>query len=268
LTLRKILKPFCPPILLKVFAFFRGNRIRFIGDYNNWSDAQKHAIGYDSHNIFEKVKESTQKVISGQAAYERDSVCFYEPAYRWPLLACLLFIANKQNNKLNIIDFGGALGSLYYQHRDFLSTIQEVNWSIVEQSHYVEYGKKQLQNKHLTFHSTLAEGVRGDKGDAILLSSVLPYIENPRQLLSEIAKFEFQYILIDRTPFIQSEKDRLTVQSVPESIYKASYPAWFFSESQFDKLMQELGYKCIYEFSCDDDFELGEVKGFLFERVS
>ncbi|MDP8568090.1 methyltransferase, TIGR04325 family [Methylophilus aquaticus] len=268
MTLKKILKLLCPPILLKILAFFRHDRIQFTGDYASWNEAKNRAMGYDSDHIFEKVKQSSQKVVSGEAAYERDSVCFYEHTYRWPLLACLLLIANKQNNKLNIIDFGGALGSLYYQHRDFLSTIQEVNWSIVEQSHYVEYGKKQLQNQQLSFHLTLAESLKAGKADTVLLSSVLPYIEKPQKLLTEIAELGFKYILIDRTPFIQCEKDRLTIQSVPKSIYKASYPAWFFSEKEFDKLMHALGYKCIYEFDCDENFEFGEVKGFLFEKTS
>lgn len=268
MTIKEIIKLVCPPILLKGLAFFRYDRIRFIGDFESWKKAQLHATGYDHDLIFERVKKATQKVVSGEAIFERDSVCFYETAYRWPLLACLLFIANRQNNRLNIVDFGGALGSLYFQHKAFLTPLQELNWSIVEQSHYVEYGKKQLQNQHLSFHLTLMESLEASQADTVLLSSVLPYIEKPQCLLKEIAKLGFKYILIDRTPFIQSERDRLTVQHVPKSIYKASYPAWFFSEKKFNQLMQALGYKCICEFDCDERFELGEVKGFLFEKTS
>ena len=45
--------------------------------------------------------------------------------------------------------------------------------------------------------------------------------------------YNFDYIVIDRTAFIENDKSRITVQVVPESIYKASYPAWFFNEKDF-----------------------------------
>ena len=44
-----------------------------------------------------------------------------------------------------------------------------------------------------------------------------------------------KYILIDRTPFVNSGTERLTVQQVPPHIYDASYPAWLFNQEIFMK---------------------------------
>lgn len=264
--LKSFVKLFCPPILIKIVRFFKGNQIRFKGGYANWAEAQAHSTGYDRDLIFQKVKEATLRVVSGDAVYERDSVCFYEKNYRWPLLSCLMFIASKQSNQLKVIDFGGALGSLYFQHKFFLSSLNELNWSVVEQHHFVEYGKNNIQNDQLRFYATLEDAVNSIKSNTILLSGVLHYIENPYELLREIARFDFMYILIDRTPFITSDKDRLTVQTVPDYIYAASYPAWFFSMQQFNEVMRELGYRSVCEFAGEHEFGMGELKGFLFEK--
>lgn len=265
--LKSFIKLFCPPILINIARYLLGNQIRFKGNYETWAQAQNDATGYDGNLIFQKVKEATLKVVSGDAVYERDSVCFYEKDYRWPLISCLMFISSNQNNQLRIVDFGGALGSLYFQHKFFLSSLNQLNWSVVEQQHFVEYGKNYLQNDQLRFHATLDEAIKNTNSNTILLSSVLQYIENPQKLLKEVARLGFKYILIDRTPFITSDKDRLTVQIVPDSIYAASYPAWFFSTLKFNNLMHELGYRFVCNFDCEEEVGIGQFKGFLLEKI-
>lgn len=264
--LKNFVKLFCPPILIRCVRFFLGNQTRFKGNYVSWSEARNHATGYDKDLIFQKVKEATLKVVSGDAIYERDSVCFYERDYRWPLISCLMFIAMKRGDQLRIVDFGGALGSFYFQHRFFLSSLNDLSWSVVEQLHFVEYGKNNLQNDQLRFEVSLEDAIKNTNSNTILLSSVLQYIENPQKLLREVARLGFEYILIDRTPFITSDKDRLTVQIVPKSIYAASYPAWFFSTQQFNDLVHELGYRLVFDFECDEDVGIGQFKGFLLEK--
>jgi hypothetical protein len=71
------------------------------------------------------------------------------------------------------------------------------------------------------------------KPNVLLVSSTLPYLESPHEMIRFWKTFHFKYIIIDRTYFIDGEKDRLTVQTVPEAIYPAAYPAWFFAESRF-----------------------------------
>jgi hypothetical protein len=100
-------------------------------------------------------KEMTLKVKEGKGAYERDSVIFEIIEYEWHLLACLLWIAACNNNSLRVLDYGGSLGSLYYQHRDFLKYISDLRWTVVEQKSFVKCGKEQFENEHLKFEEFL-----------------------------------------------------------------------------------------------------------------
>ena len=54
-------------------------------------------------------------------------------------------------------------------------------------------------------------------------------------MIQKIKDTQFEYIIIDRNPFIKMDRDLITVQIVPDFVYKASYPAWFFNEEQFLK---------------------------------
>jgi putative methyltransferase (TIGR04325 family) len=96
--------------------------IRFTGDYKSWEDAQKNSTGYSSPEILEKTRAAVLKVKAGQAEFERDSVAFDRPQHEFPLLAGLLRAAAAANGCLSVLDFGGSLGSTYFQSRKFLST--------------------------------------------------------------------------------------------------------------------------------------------------
>ena len=113
----------------------------FTGNYATWDEAKKNCLGYDAPNILEKVKASLLKVKNGEAVYERDSVLFDHVEYSYPLLISLLYIATASENKLRLLDFGGSLGSSYYQNRNFLNRLELLEWSIVEQNHFVKCGK-------------------------------------------------------------------------------------------------------------------------------
>ena len=80
-------------------------------------------------------------VVDGRAAYERDSVLFEEVEYVWPLLASLMWVGARHLGSLNVLDFGGSLGSTYFQNRIFLATLPSVRWNIVEQPRHVEVGR-------------------------------------------------------------------------------------------------------------------------------
>lgn len=209
-------------------------RYGYSGDYSHWSGALASCSGYDAAIILEKVKESLLKVKASAAVYERDSGLFDTIQYSWPLLAGLLRAASTNNNRLSVLDFGGSLGSSYYQNKDFLSVLDDLRWCVVEQKHFVECGKQYFEDENLRFYydipSCLAEG----KINVVILSSVLPYLRKPYELLDAILDCGIEYIIVDRTPILLSEsRDRLTVQKIPPHIYEASYPAWIFNRERF-----------------------------------
>ena len=263
--LRQIIKKITPPIFLHIFRR-RISKYGFFGNFSTWKDAVNTSTGYDSDEIIKKIKESLLKVKSGEAVYERDSVLFDKIHYSWPLLAGLLWIASQKGNRLNLIDFGGSLGSSYFQNKKFLMNLKEPKWNIVEQKKIVECGKKYFENDCLKFYFNLDDCIEEQNPDLILLSSVIQYIEKPYDLLKKIINYGLEFIIIDRTAFVKGDKDRLTVQKVSPKIYKASYPAWFFSETKFLNSFKGR-YKIVEEFGAFDKANIPSIyKGFIFRR--
>ena len=235
---KRVIKQFTPPIFFLKFRKeilpIQESQYGWFGHYVTWEDAAKLCTGYDTNNIIEKVKESSLKVKNGDAVFERDSVLFYDKQYSWPLLAILLRISSEQNGRLHILDFGGSLGSTYTQNKDFLSVVNNFNWSIVEQPHYVSIGKKLFEDQFLKFYDTVSECLTERNCNVFLISSVLQYLEFPIILLDQILNYNFEYIILDRTSFVTSEIDLLTIQHVSPDIFTASLPCWFFNEVNKD----------------------------------
>jgi putative methyltransferase (TIGR04325 family) len=241
--------------------------ITFRGDFATWEEAERASTGYSAPEILEKTCAALLKVRGGLAAYERDSVTFDKLEYSYPLLAGLLRAAARRT-RLSVLDFGGSLGSTYFQNRHFLSTINELRWSIVEQPAHVACGKSKFANEHLRFYGTIEECMQTERPDVLLLSGVIQCLPQPYGFLTEVLQWNFECIIVDRTPFMRNGTTRLTVESVPERIYKASYPSWFLSEERFLRCFSPR-YDLLASFPALDRLnpEGGEAdyKGFLFE---
>ena len=128
--------------LSRVFAFLKNDKkaVSFQKKLSCFSEARQMCDGYEAETIFDKVKNAVLEVKAGNAYYERDGCLFYEKDYYLQLIAVLFTIFFDQE-KLNIIDFGGSLGSMYYQNKDMLIPfINNLTWNIVEQRHFVEWG--------------------------------------------------------------------------------------------------------------------------------
>ena len=255
---QQFLKGCCPSVLFHIFGI--GSGVTWSGDYKSWDLAQKASTGYDSNVILNKVKDSLLKVKNGQATYERDSLLFKEIEYSWPLLAAIMWVAAQSNGELNIVDYGGSLGSTYFQNREFLRHLPKVQWNIVEQKNFVDVGQESFENDVVRFFYDVESVLEESSPDAILFSSVIQYIERPYELLEKIKELGFRFILFDRTPFTFNGTDRLTVQKVSPKIYPADYPCWFFDRRRFysffdDKYIAIAGFKSLDRANVPSTFE-------------
>jgi putative methyltransferase (TIGR04325 family) len=274
--IKRILKSVTPPIVYSFFKrilIIRKNNFLWQGSYLKWQDAQSNCLGYSSEEILDKCRISMLRIINGDAVYERDSELFDEIQYSWCLIAGLQKAIISNNGKLCVLDFGGSLGSSYYQNRNFIGNIKSLEWCIVEQPHFVECGKQNFENDQLFFYYTLEECLAKHKPNVLLLSSVLQYLENPYAWINTFLALEIDYILIDRTAFIDKSDDIITIQSIPQKIYSSSYPAWFFNESSLIKAFANYKVICSFKSYCDKDIELngnskGEWKGHLLIKNS
>lgn len=242
--------------------------IRFTGAYSSWAEAAQEATGYDSAVILEKTRDALLKVKNGESIYERDSVLFEKIQHSFPLLAGLLRAAQAHDGRLCVVDFGGALGSSYFQCRGFLQVLRKLEWLVVEQAAHVACGKENFASEQLHFHATMQDCLAGHQPNALLLSSVLQYVPDPYTLLGSLLQHRINHLIIDRTAFLHSDRERLTVQHVPSAIYTASYPAWFFGETQFQAAIISAGYELVADFPGSDDIspegEKAYFKGFIY----
>ena len=235
--LKLIAKNWLPPILLRWIRQARGGSVRFEGCFETWEKASAQCTGYDADDILAKVLEATLKVKNGEAAFERDSVLFDKVEYALPVLSGLMWAAARNGGVLNVLDFGGALGSSYFQNRNFLLTLPSLKWNVVEQSHYVEAGQAYIQDDVVHFYKSIDACLVENMPNVILLSSVLQYLEEPIEIIEKLATVGASVLIIDRTPFVMGKQDMLMIQHVPTSIYQASYPMWAFSESNLMKIL-------------------------------
>jgi putative methyltransferase (TIGR04325 family) len=238
--IQPFLRSLCPPALagwarrlFPVSETTAQTEHRFDGPYPTWRDAAAASTGYHADAIFEATRAATLKVRSGEAVFERDSVLFDRPEYPMFLLTGLLHVAAVREGRLSILDFGGALGSSYYQCRPFTSAISNLQWGVVEQQHYVNYGRAELETNALHFYSTIEECVRVQRPNVAVLSGVLQCIEKPYAIIDEIIARDFDYVIVDRQPLLSGEEERICVSKIPPKIYPASYPFWLLSEPRF-----------------------------------
>lgn len=210
------------------------------GRYSSWSEARSRSSGYEAPNILAKVLEASLAVKNGEAAFERDSVVFKEPELNSPLIAALGFVAGETGGNLNILDVGGSLGSSYWQSRPYLSPRVKLTWSVVEQPHFVEAGRKHFADTPLKFFESIEEAERSQAPDVLLFSGVIQYVEDPDWIVKQIKKSKAPFVILTRLPWHYEDKDYVTIQHVPESIYKATYPVWMFAASKLSERLDHI----------------------------
>lgn len=227
----------------------------FYGDFKNWREAEEqlaqNSKGYGAESVFERVKDSTELVLQGKAVFERDGVAFYHEEYNYELLTSLLYILSNCR-KLKVLDFGGALGSTYYQNVKLISP-DKCEWNIVEQPFFVDYGKERI--KEIDFFYSIEECVENKELNCIILSSVLQYLDDPYGYLDRMLKAKTEYVLVDRMPLIETSSDHVAIQNVPESIYRATYALWLLSGTIFENYFRAKGYKQVFAWTSDDQIE-------------
>lgn len=231
-----------------IWSEFRRHNVYFDGPHDDWRSAMAASEGYDAPAILAKALDATRAVVQGRASYERDTVVFTERSYSHPLLAWLLYAASRSDLRLRVVDFGGALGSSYFQHRSAFAHLAELKWCVVEQPHFVNAGRAEFENESLSFCDSLDEAIERVKPDVVLLSGVLQYLEYPHEDLASLLLKGAKFILIDKTTAQFEMADAPFVQHVPAWIYSASYPVWFLNAHEMQASFSKHDYKVVDRF--------------------
>lgn len=244
--------------LQKKYKKARGQSLwtEFEGHYNSYKSAANicgedcpiTGGGYSDEKIFDRVAKSALEVKKGNACYERDGILFYENNYNLQIISIFLMVyCNKQ--KLNIVDFGGSLGSMYFQNRKLLNDANiKYQWNICEQPHFVQLGKKQFEDGVLFFRNSLDEV---KDYNIIMFAVSIQYIENYLDIFNKVIEDNTEYIVFDRLTVCDEEF--YCVQKVYEPIYEAEYPVHIFDEEEFKKFFYSKGYELQCEWIMEEN---------------
>ena len=220
----------------------------YSGRFDDWLQAKGQSAGYQDPEIAGKVAAAVGTVLSGAAVYERDSVTFDHRQFSFPVATALLWAASKCGGGLRVLDFGGGLGTSFFQNKPFMNWVPDLEWAIVEQPSFVAQADKLFSSTQLRFYSGIEEGLRETQPQLALLSSSLQYVERPYEVLDAIFKEKIEVVVIDRTLFSDESSDYVTQQHVPAEIFSAVIPTWIFSKKKFMEYM-ERHYRLVSQFS-------------------
>ena len=240
---KKIIKSILPNSIIKIINLILNRNIKIEKNFNSWNEAILASNTYADKKIFNKAKNSFIKVVKGKAAYERDSVLFFDEKLNLPLISLMEKIRkNKKNHLLKVLDFGGSFGSTYFQNRKYFSDNKKYVWDVIEQKKIVNFANQSVKIKNLSFFGSLSVYLKKNKPDIVLLSSVLHYLEFPFLLLRLLKKKKIKYFIVLKTPFFK-KKSEIKIQINPSHIYKANYPIRIFNERLFKSFFKKWNYK-------------------------
>lgn len=242
--------------LIRDFLFYEGNILKqkynsivkdnlfFFGNYKSWDDAIESAkrikpdVGYSSDIVFESAKKEYERLRnrnSSQKVVNEDSE-FFE------CISAILYVL-QYLDKINLLDFGGALGKSYYKYK-FMLDHKRINWNIVEQKEYVKYGNQNISG--IVFWDDINKCLANEPINCVLLSNSLQYIDSPYNMLNEICKCEAEYIIIDKIPLLMKKPSTIVNQNIPSKYYSAIYPVWLLNADEFVNNLVGHSYEVIY----------------------
>ncbi|MBX9592551.1 MAG: methyltransferase, TIGR04325 family [Hyphomonadaceae bacterium] len=241
------------------------------GLYNDWESARRNGDSYDTITIQGAVVTAAEKASrSNGRLFDRDGHVFDVPITPFPLLACLLKLAGWNGNRLNVIDFGGALGATYRQCKPFMTQLS-LRWVVVEQAAIVKIGTDRFQDEVLRFAEDMAQAANQWRPDVLIFSGVLQYLDDPYDVLKQALALNPAMIIVDRNPFSSRAEDIFTVQHVPRYPFSARLPFRIFGHDVIEKMVAP-GYGKFAQFdTVDPDMRASMVAvrflGKVFERV-
>lgn len=267
LKILKIFKPYLPKKIIKIISNLMYPPVKYKGPFDNWNDAKSFSSGWSDKKILEKVYKSLIKSFDMKGVYERDGELVNDLKYPENIIN---FLNSNLNENGQIIDFGGSLGSLYFQIRSKL-LFKNIKWSVLEQSNYVELGKRKIKNKELDFFNNVDE-TQVNNNTILIFSSVLQYLENPEKVINLFLNTKFiEHVVVDRVILSNSKENKIYIQKNPKKYFNTSYPIIIFSEKIFLNYFKKMKIVIKDKSYVGENFELDNAKlyycNIIFSRV-
>jgi putative methyltransferase (TIGR04325 family) len=271
--LKRALRPFIPPVLMELRQRLAGKGRHgegFVGPVPSWQDAVVRSDGWDASAITEKTLRLALQVRDGAIEFEQDTVPRKKIAYSVTTLAFIVLVLSRHRNSLDVLDFGGSLGTNYYQNRKILSSLAKTpfTWNVVERPVLAELGSKHFANSELKFYASLAEAMKSSpRGlDSFLFTGSIQYVDEPMALIESVVGMGATTIAFDRLLVSPTGSHEVFVQHPdPSTYYRATYPVWCFSRDAFIENLSARGFRLVEHFTGNPDAYFDHC-GMLFVR--
>jgi putative methyltransferase (TIGR04325 family) len=222
--------------------------INWSGDYNSF-DAALAACGddrgYSGNAAVDRYVKRYREVIAAPWAQTSDN----QHVIRY---LAALSAARPIDGVIRVLDFGGGYGSLYEILR-WLYPDLRFDWTIVELPALVARGAEMGASVEKHFASEIPAG----RFSLVIASGALHYLPDPAATFARLVAIESPAHFIGRVPIAPLlSVDRLTVQTVPASLFAARFPCWIFSEG-WNARIRAAGNRVMEWDSPGDIFPLG-----------
>ena len=207
------------------------NSSMWSGCYADWNAASRacNDIPIESQRL--AYERALLEVLEGRALYERDSLLKHEPVCCRPLLDVILSFYNQGIACPTVLDFGGGLGSVYFQHKRWFTADKPISWNVVERPEIAATGRRLVKDSRLSFFDSLDTAVQRPP-DIVVANCILPMVPEPETLLASFAALSPRWFFIGRMPVAnRGGHNLISRQIVPRFIYDSESPFWFFDES-------------------------------------
>lgn len=253
-----------PPKLLNVILNFKKDGYKWDGNYTTFEEALAKSTGYEANDIIEKT------INRGVNSIHQSEISIVTEIQ---LIASIFICLNHiQKEKVNILDFGGATGGHYRLVKRFISNSVKMNYTVCETQALVKKAASIFSNDELSFIDDLEQYLVVEP-DIVFSSGTLQCLSEPTSIYDKLLNMKPKFIVINRFPTINANKDRLTVQHVPKKIYEGSYPSWFFSKTKWEQIWQKTrNYETIIKWEPKNEYVFLDGKkvyysGYVLRRL-
>ncbi|HVN01416.1 MAG TPA: methyltransferase, TIGR04325 family [Caulobacteraceae bacterium] len=245
--LQRGLQLLTPPLVWRLLRRLRPDDAPLDGPLADWAAAAGRATGWDSPGIAREALRAAEAVRDGVAAFERDSRPLERIIYSPTILAALL-LALDRYGRLNVVDFGGGLGSNFHQNIKLIRALAHgpTDWRVVERPSLARLGAERFQTPGLRFYADL-DAARLE--DAVLMfTGSLQYVEDAFGFLDDAVR-GFDIVALDRVLVSEGDEHEVYLQRLDRDRFgDVTLATWCFSAAALIGWFEAHGFELVERF--------------------
>jgi putative methyltransferase (TIGR04325 family) len=165
--------------------------------------------GYENTDLCDLIAEKTKNYI--EHLKEEPYVLNATNVFLVLAINTIARIFSQESININVLDFGGACGTHYFETRRFFKNDIKFKWIVVETAEMVKSAKEHtFENEELLFVDNLEKITTPI--DLIHSSGALQYIPDYSWFLSKLMKFDAKFMLFNRMMFNRNDRTFITIQ--------------------------------------------------------